>query len=146
MGKPGPKHVAYPVHGRLMTRREVAEAFGRSSENIYQWQNRHRHPDGTLATMQETWDRYEAVRLGLEPVRPGRPPAAHEVDGQRLTLAEMAEACGTTVTSFCNGMKYHGHGPAEEYRRRRKKREARETRRAVSEILAVCLEAMQHDT
>lgn len=146
MSKLGPKPIRYPVHGRLMTRKEVAEAFGRSSGNIYEWQDRHRHPDGTLATMQETWDHYEAVRLGLEPVRPGRPAAVHEVDGQRLTLAEMAEACGTSTASFHQGMKYHRTGPAEEYRRRRKKRDARETRRAVSEILAVCLEATKHDT
>ena len=142
MGKPGPRPVAYPVHGRLMTRKEVAEAFGRSSGNIYEWQDRHRHPDGTLATMQETWDHYEAVRLGLEPVRPGRPPREYAVDGKSLTLAEMAEACGTSPASFHNGMKYHRHGPVEEYRRRQRKRE----RRAVAESLAVCLEAANNDT
>ena len=146
MSKPGPKPIAYPVHGRLMTRREVAEAFGRCPGNISAWQDRHRHPDGTPATMQETWDHYEAVRQGLEPVRPGRPPREYAVDGKLLTPAEMAEACGTSRTSFRNGMKYHRTGPVEEYRRRRKKRDARETRRAVTEILAVCLEAANNDT
>lgn len=68
------------------------------------------------------------------------------MDGKLLTLAEMAEACGTSTGSFHQGMKYHRTGPVEEYRRRRKKRDARETRRAVAEILAVCLEAANNDT
>ncbi len=146
MGKRGPKPIRYPVHGRLMTVVEVAEAFGRCPGNIRAWQDRHRHPDGTPATMQETWDHYEDVRLGLEPVRPGRPAREYDVDGKLLTPAEMAEACGTSCTAFRNGMRYHRTGPVEEYRRRQKKRDARETRRAVAEILAVCLEAANNDT
>ena len=146
MSKPGPKPIRYPVHGRLMTAAEVAEAFGRCPGNIRAWQDRHRHPDGTPATMQETWDHYEAVRLGLEPVRPGRPAREYAVDGKLLTPAEMAEACGTSWTSFRNGMKYHRTGPVEEYRRRQKILEARKTDTAVAEILAVCLEAANNDT
>ena len=120
MAKPGPKPIRYPVHGRMMTRREVAEEFGLAENNIFDWQKRHRHDDGTLATMEETWDHYDAVREGWKPRYPGRSPHVYCVNGEKLTVRDMAERSGISLTYFRVDMARAGLSPTEEYWRRQK--------------------------
>lgn len=137
MGKRGRKPIPYPVHGRMMTRREVAEEFGPSESNILDWQKRHRHDDGTLATMEETWDHYDAVRWGWKSRYPGRKPKAYDIDGKKLTVTQMARLFKIPEKNFRMGMYRHRHGPVDEYRHK----QALASHRAEREILQVLKEA-----
>ena len=142
MGKRGRRPIPYPVHGRLMTRREVAEEFGLSESNILVWQKRHRHDDGTLATIEETWDHYDAVREGWISRYPGRSSRVYCVNGEKLTVRDMAERSGISVTYFRVDMARAGLSPTEEYWRRQK----RKTRVAELRILRILKEAQRNGT
>lgn len=141
MSARGPKPIRYPVHGRMMTRREVAEEVGVRPKDILCWQQYHADGNGAWASMEAAYDHYTAVRDGLLPRYPGRSPRRYPVGRAMLSVADMAKNCGVTANAFQQSMFYHRHGAVQEYRRRLRKIESKRTDRAVQDILATLKEA-----
>lgn len=140
MSKRGPRPIAYPVHGQLMTCREVAEETGTTIRNIYRYRCCHRSPDGRPPDMATVYDFYADIAAGRRRRHEGSKPKLWLcVDGRRRTVDQMAAQLGHSAAYFRLAMHRNQTTPAEEFNRRWEKR-------AAAEILAVCLEAANNDT
>lgn len=116
--------VRHRIHGKWMTSEDVAQACGTTVKAVTNWRHTHRQPDGGPETMEAAYDRYMAVKRGEARLHEGRPPARYWVDGQRMTIAECAEALGVSDETLRCYLKRHQctlQTAARYYRTRREK-------------------------
>ena len=120
-----------------MTVEEAARRLGVKRGTVEVWRSAHRRQDGRRALLEEAWDHYAAVKAGLRDGRRGMKPARHWVRGKKMTVKEAAEALGVKEGTLRAYLRYHGCSLDAACRFYRKRRENREKREAVKEILRI---------
>lgn len=116
MSRRGPAPDRFPVQGRMMTLRQIAEETGTTVRALYQYRWRHRGPDGRPVDMDSVCRHYRRIQRGLETRHPGRPSRRHALpDGRALTVAEMAAELGITRAAMYEARCRTGKAPAEIY-------------------------------
>ena len=143
MGRRGPAPDRFPVQGRMMTLRQIAEETGTTVRALYKYRQRHRGPDGRPVDMDGVYRHYRRLQRGLETRHPGRPARKHTLpDGRTLTVAEMAAELGIKRDAMYQARCRTGMSAVEIYTERWKKKRAR----AMEAIVAVVMEAKtSHD-
>lgn len=126
-GASGQRHM---VEGKWMTPRQAAEMLGVQRKAMDDWRYRHRHADGSWATLAEA---VAAYRSGE--VRPGgrRPPVLHRVGRKMMTVREAAEMLGVSENAIRCYMCVHRATLAQTVRHY----ERRKVKRAEKEIMGI---------
>lgn len=105
MARKPQKHL---IHGEWMTIYEISDRLGVAVGTIRQWRKRHRHRDGSAATMAEAWDWYTGVALGKIRHRgPSTRAREYWVNGRYMTIAEAASQVGVSEEAL-RSMMYKG--------------------------------------
>jgi len=100
------KHDRWPrhcVHGRWITIQQAAKELNCKPHSIDNWRSANRDREGNKPTLEEAYDHFkEAPKCGK-----GKEPEKHWVNGKRLTVRQVAEKYGTTISALRQVMSRH---------------------------------------
>ena len=120
------------VDGKWTTVSQAAGALGVNPQVIRNWMSRHRHPDGTPATLAEAVEFY---RAGLNHRR-GHVAVQHRVGRKTMTTFEAAERLGISINAIRLYMSKNRASLAATIRHYEQKKQ----RKAEKDILSILLE------
>ena len=120
------------VDGQWLTVTQAAEMLGVKPQNLRNWRDRNRHPDGSSATLQEAVEFY---RAGLN-TRRGHAPVQHRVGRKLMTTADAAKLLGTSVFNVRTYMSRNHATLAQTIRHYQQ----RQQRKAEKDIMSILME------